>query len=92
MKINEERRKMIVAMDYIVRSMNNEDLMQSWLALGVPDGDINHSTDWSTTYSDEYFEEDDNLADLMTLFLRCMKRASREGGLICNGVVSLRRI
>ena len=89
MKNKEERKKMVVAMDYIVRSMNDEDDIIPWLSLGVPDGDINHATDWEVTgYTDDYFEEDDNLAELMGLFLKLMRRANANGGLYCDGILS----
>ena len=39
-KDREERAKTIMAMEYIVRCANSEDVLMSWLGIGVADGDI----------------------------------------------------
>ena len=35
----EERAKMVEAMEYIARQVNNEDIFMRWLRSGVADGD-----------------------------------------------------
>lgn len=80
------RIKMIKSMEYIVRNLNDESIMDSWLMVGVPDGDIEYG-DLSDEYNDEYFMDSENFADLMALFLRLMKRAD-VSGLFCDGVLS----
>lgn len=86
-----ERIKMIKAMEYIARNLNDEDILYSWLSVGVADGDIEYG-DLEVTSDDlenlEFYAEDENFKDLMTVFLRMMKRANKSGGLYCDGVVS----
>ena len=86
-----ERIKMIKAMEYIARNLNDEDILYSWLSVGVADGDIEYG-DLEVTFDDlenlEFYAEDENFKDLMTVFLRLMKRANESGGLYCDGVVS----
>ena len=87
-----EKVKMVKAMEYIVRQINNEDVFMGWLWGGVADGDIEYG-DFDFTHIEEdeayyYIQDDDNFADLMHTFLRCMVRAYNDGGLYCGGVVS----
>ena len=86
-----ERIKMLKAMEFIARNVNNESFLNGWLALGVADGDIEYG-DLSVGPDDadelEYYMEDEPFADLMDTFLRCMAHARRDGGLYCDGVVS----
>ena len=82
-----ERKQAVLAMEYLVRSMNDEELMSSWLMVGVPDGDIPYgSTDINDV--DDYFVDDDNFASLMSTFLKCMSLAKESGGLYIDKVVS----
>ena len=79
-----ERAEMVRAMERITRSLNDEEIFEAWLIVGVADGDI----DGQETDEDlEYYCEDENYADLMGLFLRLMRRAG-EGGLYSNGIIS----
>ena len=84
--MSEDRIKMIKAMEYIVRNLDDESIMDGWLMCGVPDGDIEYG-DLTTDYNDDYFMDNQNFADLMALFLRLMKRAEASG-LYCDGVLS----
>lgn len=80
------RAKMVRSMEYIVRSINNEDIMYSWLLCGVADGDINgQETDEDLA---DYYEDDETFAEIMNLFLKLMSKAYKDGGLYCDGVVS----
>lgn len=82
---------MVKAMEYIVRNVNNEDFIMPWLSVGVADGDIKYgdlSADAEADAELDYYIEDENLSDLMNLFLYTMRRASKDGGLYCDGVVS----
>ena len=74
-------------MEFIARCINDEDIFESWLMCGVPDGDIPLGC-MDTSYVDDYFLTDNNLSELMGLFLRCMKRAEKSGGLYIDKVVS----
>ena len=79
------RAKVVRAMETLARCINDEDIFDSWLMLGVADGDINGSEDDEDL---EYYCEDDNFAELMGLFLRLMNRAAKSGGLYEDEVVS----
>ena len=82
----ELRKKVVVAMELLARSVINEEDMQGWLMCGVPDGDIDYG-DLNTDNVDEYFIEDKNFAELMGCFLRTMCRA-KEDGLYVDRIVS----
>lgn len=92
MKTKEERVKMVKAMEFICRQINDEDVFMGWLMNGVADGDIKYG-DLSTDNVDEdeatyYAEDDDDFAELMGCFLRRMTMANASGGLYCGNVVS----
>lgn len=81
-----ERTNVVRAMELLVRSVNNEELIEPWLMCGVADGDINDNT------TDEdlecYVDDNENFASLMGLFLRIMSRANKDGGIYVDKVVS----
>lgn len=79
------RAKMVRAMEFIARQVNDEEVFESWLMYGVADGDI----DGEETDEDlSYYCEDVNFSDLMERFLDLMKNAKKSGGLYCDGTVS----
>lgn len=86
-----ERIKMVKAMEFICRQVNDEDNIGAWLTLGVADEDIEYG-DLEVKDSDsedlEYYIEDDEFGDLMDTFLFVMKKCWKSGGLYCDGVVS----
>ena len=88
-----DRLKMVKAMEFIARQINDEEVFEPWLVLGVADDDIEYG-DLEVTTADEellgYYAEDDTFADLMGLFLRMMARARKNGGLYCGGISSRR--
>ena len=75
------RVELVKAMDLLVRSVNNEDLLDPWFMCGVADGDVEND-------DLEYYTEDDNFAELMKLFLNIMSKAKSDGGLYFDRVVS----
>ena len=86
-----ERIKMIKAMEYIARQINNEDVFELWLMCGVADGDISYGSLEITADDVEnlsYYVDPINFAELMDLFLRVMKYALKDGGLYCGDIVS----
>ncbi len=86
-----ERIKMIKAMEFITRQMNDEERFECWLYNGVADGDIEYGDlDVKGTDAEEleYYLDDTTFADLMDTFLYCMKEARKSGGLYCDNVVS----
>lgn len=81
-----ERCKAVRAMDFLARSVNNEDILYGkWLMGGVADGDIDEDT---TDEDLDYYIEDENFSDIMACFLRCMADAKSDGGLYIDGIVS----
>ena len=79
-----ERAEMVRAMDKIARSINDENVFETWLVSDVADGDIDEST------TDEELMDycsDDEFADLMDTFLHVMARAYKSGGLYFDNIV-----
>ena len=82
-----ERAKMVLAMEYICRQINDEDVFEGWLMCGVADGDLKYG-EWDTEVVDEWYLKDKNFKDLMSCFLRRMSGAYKSGGLYCDDIVS----
>lgn len=85
-----ERIKMVKAMEFIARQINDEDIFDGWLMNGVADGDIDYG-DTDGMDKDgmiEYYTSDKEFAELMDCFLRVISRARKSGGLYCNYVTS----
>lgn len=81
------RAEVVKAMETLVRCINYEDIIDSWLMVGVADGDIREDTTLEEIAEMGYVD-DAEFKDLMTLFLRLMDRASRNGGLYCDRITS----
>lgn len=75
-----KRGETVLAMEHMARCINDEDIFWSWLSVGVADGDITKDTTPESEDLD-YYCEDDNYAELLTLFNRLMSRAWLSGGL-----------
>lgn len=85
----EERMKMVKAMEYIARQLNDEEILESWLIDGVADGDIEYGDLSAEAGEDtDYYIEDQHFSDLMETFIDCIKLAKNHGGLCCDFVVS----
>lgn len=85
----EERIKMVKAMEYIARQLNDEEIAEAWLIDGVADGDIADGDLSAEAGEDmDWYIEDQHFSDLMETFLRCMYAAKKHGGLCCDFVVS----
>lgn len=87
-----ERLQMLKAMEFVARHLNDEEIFcYDWLTDGVADGDIEEG-DLSVKKSDlesmEWYLQDDQISDIMTTFLWCMKKAYKSGGLYCDNVSS----
>ena len=89
MALTKEQAKIIIEMDNIARCINDENILESWLMGGVPDGDIPYKDTISMEDIDEVAEMYDeyDLKVFMGCFLRCMKSAGKDG-LYVNGVVA----
>jgi hypothetical protein len=81
-----KRAKMVLAMEYIARKINDEGVFDGWLLCGVADGDIPYGS-IDVENVDEAYLNDDNFEELMSCFLRRMKGAYESGGLYCDGIV-----
>lgn len=79
----EERAKMVLAMEYICRQINDEVAFNGWLMCGVADGDIKYG-ETDTEVVDEYYLEDGTFRELMECFLRRMTSAVKHDGLCCD--------
>lgn len=81
------RAKMILAMEYICRQINNEEVFDSWLMQGIADGDIPYgSTDIADV--DDCYLEDNTFKDIMNCFLRRMSATTKQGGLYCDNILT----
>lgn len=79
-KTRRKRAEIVLAMEKLARCINDENIFGSWLLTGVADGDITKDTIPESEELD-YYCEDDNYAELLTLFNRLMHRAWLSGGL-----------
>lgn len=90
MEVMKERTKLVKAMEYIARCVNDEDVFEEWLMDGVADGDIEFG-DLTIREDDAafmYAEDEEDFSELMGTFLNLMSRAKKSGGLYCGNVVS----
>lgn len=72
------RADVVRAMEIMVSTINDEDIIGLWLALGVADGDI--TLDTTNEEIDELgYTNDTTFTELLTLFLKLMNRAGSEG-------------
>lgn len=84
-----ERVKMVKAMEYIARQVNDEEVFDIWLSLGVADGDIDYGDFSTEDYGEaEYYTNHSGFSNLMDTFLLVMSHAYKSGGLYCDGVLS----
>lgn len=84
-----ERKQLVLAMETVVRSLNNGVRLHSWLMSGVADGDLNSDSTWADV--DDWYVEDGHFTDIMNLFCRIMKYATINGVngiLYCDGIIS----
>jgi len=84
---SQNRKKALVAMEYIARQINDEDVFMGWLMTGVPDGDIEYGNlDPNQIDDDDSMLEDSSFYDIVDCFLRRMTRAHKSGGLYCGDI------
>jgi hypothetical protein len=84
---NKTRADVVRAMNTMVSCINYESIIDTWLALGVADGDIKADTT-NEEIEELGYTDDKTFSELMTLFLKLMSRAGNDGGLFCDGIVS----
>lgn len=72
------RADVVRAMEIMVSTINDETIIESWLMVGVADGDITSET--TNEEIDELgYTDDTTFMELMTLFLKLMNRAGNDG-------------
>lgn len=86
---NVERIRLVKAMEFIARQVNDEMVFEDWLTNGVADGAVEYG-DLTASASDEEalgcYIEDDAFAETMASFLRVMSCARKFGGMCCDKV------
>ena len=89
MALTKAQAKMIIEMDDVARCINDENIIESWMMGGVPDGDIPYKDTISMEDLDEISEMYDeyDFKVFIGCFLRCMKSAGRDG-LYLDGVIA----
>lgn len=78
--------KEIRAMDTLARCINDEEIFEIWLMLGVADGDCEYYDDIEL-YEEYYEDNEENFKELVELFRNLMKD-SEEDGLYIGDVVA----
>lgn len=81
------RKKMVVCMEFIAHTINDEGIYEGWLIGGVADGDISEGS-LDLGQVEDFYIEDDNFRDLMDCFLRRMASTKKCGGLYVDGIVT----
>ena len=80
-----KRIEFVKAMEMLARAINDESVFETWLNIGVADGDITGNSEADDI---EYYTDDETFADLMDTFLLIMENARKSGGLYFDGIVS----
>lgn len=83
------RAEVVKSMEIMVRCINDESIIDSWLMVGVADGDIDENTTLEEIIENGYCD-DTTYQELMSTFLKCMYRASADG-LYSDGITSASR-
>lgn len=76
------RKEHVLQMERIMRKINNESIFETWLLIGVADGDLDESSTWEDV--DDYYIESDNYSFIIGVFLKLTAEAIKDGGFI-NG-------
>lgn len=84
------RADIVRAMDIMISCINDESIIETWLAVGVADGDIRTETT-NEEIDDLGYTTDTTFEELLTLFLKLMHKAGADG-LYCDGILSGHRI
>lgn len=85
-----ERIKMVKAMEFIARNLNDELVFDDWLTEGVADGDIEYGDLSADKLDEDLGDYIENYAfkELMQTFLQVIRDAGKSGGLYCDGVIA----
>lgn len=86
-----KRIKMVKAMDYVARNINDVDVVEEWQVGGVESGDIKFGDlDVGVGDADYLMEyiEDEKFRLIMREFIYVIWRAANTGGLYCDDVCS----
>lgn len=69
--------KMILAMEFIARHINDEDIFLEWIAYGVADEDIPYGS-FETADVDSYYLRLDVFEEIKDTFISIMARIEKE--------------
>lgn len=64
----DKRKALVKRMDNIITSLNDEELIESWLMCGCPDESTDEDYEWFAENTDEFL-------DLVTLFTKIVDEA-----------------
>ena len=74
-----DRKRMVLAMEFIARHINDETIFWGvWAEEGVADDDIPYGS-FNIDNVDEYYIEDETYKDLIDTFIHCMTLAKKDG-------------
>lgn len=77
------RKQAVLSMEMMIRSINDEYIVDRWLSVGVADGDIQK---FDINEVDDYYIQDKEFKELMELFLNLMNMAKKDGGIGLDGI------
>lgn len=80
------RADVVRAMDIMVRTINDERIIESWLMCGVADADIDENTT-NKEIEELGYTDDITFKELMDLFIKLMYKAKNDG-IYFDGIVS----
>lgn len=72
-----ERVKVLKALDTIAKTLNDEYYLENWFSYGVPDGEIDDTT--QDNYLLDYVKNDKDWQNLLDLFVKLIRLASADG-------------
>lgn len=85
-----ERMKMVCAMEYIMRHLNDEEIFcDVWLSDAVADGDLRYGKfDYKLEDFDRFYLQDDAFKLIVDTFVYCVRAAYKSGGFYCGGITA----
>ena len=87
-KINiEDRRKMILCMEFIMRNLNDEELFYRWILAGIPDDEFKFG-EFNPEVVDDYYIDPENFKDFVRIFLDILKSTEEGNAIYCGAVLS----
>lgn len=76
-EVESNRAKILYCIDFLMRSLNDEDELDVWFSLGVPDGTLEEAGDLHPTHWHPYLdmvEDEDEWESFVSLFVFALAR------------------